>query len=156
MINIIYSDMILSNEILNSSIFKVFLAGPTPRTTEIISWRINALNIINLNIKKDIIIYIPERTNWKIKFEYIDQIEWELTAMKNADKIIFWIPRELKYMPAFTTNVEFGMKIIECPEKILYGRPNDAPNNKYLDYLYKKYTNNIPINSLYELVSQIF
>jgi len=147
--------MMLSDEILNSSIFKVFLAGPTPRTIDITSWRIDALNIININIKKDIIIYVPERINWKIKFEYIDQVEWELAAMKNADKIIFWIARELKYMPAFTTNVEFGMKIIECPEKILYGRPDNAPNNKYLDYLYKKYTNNIIYNSLTELLFHI-
>lgn len=60
---------------------------------------------------------------------------WERIALTNASLIIFWIPRHLPDMPAFTTNVEFGYWL--HTGKVIYGRPNDAEKIKYLDWLYE-------------------
>ena len=54
-------------------------------------------------------------------------------------------------MPAFTTNVEFGYWI--HTGKVLYGRPDDAKKNKYLDWLYKTDTNNEPYSNIEELLN---
>ena len=60
---------------------------------------------------------------------------WEREALTEATIIVFWIPRHLPDMPAFTTNVEFGYWLHS--RKILYDRPNDAEKIKYLDWLYE-------------------
>jgi len=49
-------------------------------------------------------------------------------------------------MPAFTTNVEFGTYVKSG--RIVYGRPDDAPNNRYLDWLYKKHNDRPIYNTL--------
>ena len=66
----------------------------------------------------------------------IDQVEWENFGTENCSKIVFWIPRKLDTMPAFTTNVEFGRYV--GSGKCMYGRPDDSEKNRYLDWLYKK------------------
>jgi hypothetical protein len=62
--------------------------------------------------------------------------------------ILFWIPRELDKMPAFTTNVEFGYWLAKTPSRIIYGRPDNARKIKYLDWLYKKESKMEIFNSL--------
>ena len=114
----------------------IFLAGPTPRDKETISWRIEAIEYLK-NKKFDGIVYIPEDELIR-KNNYVDQADWERQALSNATIIVFWIPRELEKMPAFTTNVEFGYWLAKKPEKIIYGRPETARKIKYLDWLYKK------------------
>ena len=59
---------------------------------------------------------------------------WEREALINATVILFWVPRKLPDMSAFTTNVEFGYWLHSG--KVVYGRPNDASKIKYLDWLY--------------------
>ena len=66
--------------------------------------------------------------------------------------IVFWIPRKKPYMLGLTTNVEFGYYINK--KKILYGRPNDADDIIYLDWLYKKDTGNIPFDNLEDLLKE--
>lgn len=61
---------------------------------------------------------------------------------------MFWIPRSLPNMPAFTTNVEYGYWISKNSEKVIYGRPDDSEKNRYLDWLYKTETGKMPINDL--------
>jgi len=116
----------------------IFLAGPTPRDRETPSWRPGAINILNqLNFEGNILI--PEdRVGFSDNFEYADQIEWEAAAMKSAKTIVFWVPRELKKMPAFTTNIEFGYWIATNPGKIIFGSPLNAPKMDYLRYYCKK------------------
>ena len=46
---------------------------------------------------------------------------------------LFWVPRELRTMPAFTTNVEFG--IWADSGKAVLGYPPKAPKCRYLDWL---------------------
>lgn len=128
----------------------IFLAGPTPRGEKIESWRTDACKYLEES-GFDGIVYVPEYSTWKPKVDYYDQAEWEREALSNASVIVFWIPRSLPDMPAFTTNVEFGYWIHSG--KILYGRPDEAKKIKYLDWLYKIDTNKEPYNNLEELLS---
>ena len=97
-------------------------------------------------------MYVPEYSTWKPNTDYVDQAQWERDALSNASVIVFWIPRILPDMPAFTTNVEFGYWL--HTGKVLYGRPNDAKKIKYLDWLYKTDTNKEPYSSLEELLNE--
>lgn len=143
-----YSDknVIVSNQ------SSIFLAGPTPRDKDTISWRVEAIEYLK-KINFDGVVYIPE-DEFIRKNDYVDQAEWEREALANATIILFWIPRELDKMPAFTTNVEFGYWLAKTPEKIVYGRPDNARKIKYLDWLYKKESNFEVFNTLEEAINQ--
>ena len=130
----------------------IFLAGPTPRDKETISWRNEAIKILKEK-NFDGIVYIPE-DEFVRKNDFIDQAEWERKALFNATVIMFWIPRELEKMPAFTTNVEFGYWISKNPEKVIYGRPDNARKIKYLDWLYKKESKINVFNKLEETIEK--
>jgi hypothetical protein len=96
-------------------------------------------------------VIVPEHIGGCDNFDYDGQVEWEHYGLENCSRIVFWIPRDLKDMPAFTTNVEFG-RYCKDP-RMMYGRPDDAPKNRYLDWLYKKYQPNKKIyNNLGELL----
>jgi hypothetical protein len=112
----------------------IFLAGPTPRKKGIISWRKSACAILE-KLDFDGVVYSPEYSTWKPRGNYNDQALWERKALELSTVIVFWIPRSLPDMPAFTTNVEFGYWI--NTDKIVYGRPDDAIKIKYLDLLYR-------------------
>ena len=88
----------------------------------------------------DGVVYIPE-DEFVRKNDFIDQVEWERKGLENATVIVFWVPRELEKMPAFTTNVEFGYWLAKTPNRIIYGRPDNAKKIKYLDWLYKVESN---------------
>lgn len=125
----------------------IFLAGPTPRSIDVKTWRIEALKILE-TLKFDGIVYVPERKFDDRTFDYDNQVWWEREALYNASIIVFWIPRSLPNMPAFTTNVEYGYWISKSSEKVIYGRPDDSEKNRYLDWLYKTETGKMPINDL--------
>lgn len=127
----------------------IFLAGPTPRENDVESWRSEACKFLE-KCEFDGVVYVPEYSTWKPKADYVDQASWEREALTNATVIVFWIPRELPGMPAFTTNVEFGYWIHSG--KILYGRPDSASKIKYLDWLYKTDTGLEPKNDIKELL----
>ena len=127
----------------------IFLAGPTPRDKDTISWRVDAVKILE-KLGFDGVVYVPEYSTWKPKTDYVDQAMWERIGLSNATIIAFWIPRHLPDMPALTTNVEFGYWLHSG--KVIYGRPNDAEKIKYLDWLYKLDYNKDPIDSLEELL----
>lgn len=127
----------------------IFLAGPTPRDSNIKSWREEACRIFE-SISFDGVVYTPEYSSHKPKESYIDQVEWELEALNEATVIMFWIPRNLENMPGFTTNVEFGYWM--RTNKVIYGRPDNAEKIKYLDYLYEREYDKKPYNTLQETI----
>lgn len=130
--------------------FSIYLAGPTPRDPSVISWRTDALNIL-IESKFDGNVFVPERSSWK-DIDYISQVEWEYQAMRRASKIIFWVPRDIETLPGFTTNIEFGFYMARRPNSVRYGRPDNAPNTRYLDWLYHTQTGRTPKNTLRELL----
>ena len=111
----------------------IYLAGPTYREFGHYqkSWRRDTLKILREK-NFDGIVYIPEPRNsiQSPEWTYSRQIDWELDAMKEATVVLFWIPRDLENLPAFTTNTEFGewMK----SGKIVVGAPPDSPKNEYI------------------------
>jgi hypothetical protein len=130
----------------------IFLAGPTPRDPSVRSWRPTALDILE-DLKFNGNVLIPERRDWTTKFDYTDQVEWELEGLDYCKAIVFWVPRDLVTMPAFTTNVEFGGYV--RTGRAWYGRPDKAPKCDYLDWLYRKMTNRTPHNNLRELLEHV-
>ena len=130
----------------------IFLAGPTPRDKETPSWRTEALEILEqLNFRG--VVLVPERENWPDQSNYLDyleQAEWEDRGLTRYPGIIvFWVPRDLNVLPGFTTNVEFGrFAIPENRHRIVYGRPDDAPKNRYLDWLYQRNIGELPHNDI--------
>jgi hypothetical protein len=151
----------------------IFLAGPTPRwvrrswlgsvwhgvltklglRSEVTSWRPEAVRILReLGFQGTVLI--PERTDWLAQFDYTDQTEWEDAGLSGSTVTIFWVPREMKSMPALTTNVEFGEWIARTPDKVLYGRPKKAEHIRYLDWKYKKLTGRTPSKTLENLLRE--
>lgn len=123
----------------------IFLAGPTPRSDDVPSWRPKAIELLNWFGYEGTVI-VPETSDGQWKHNYDDQVYWEWAGLNQASVILFWIPRTIDDMPAFTTNVEFGM--FAASSKVVYGRPNDTPKMKYLDSLAERY--NIPIYTTLE------
>lgn len=123
----------------------LFLAGPTPRRREVVSWRPEAIEIL-VRVGFEGTVLVPERRDWQHRFDYVDQVEWEFAGLERADAIVFWIPRDVELLPGFTTNVEFGRYV--GSGRVIYGRPDGRPHNRYLDWLYTKLTGQAPHNEL--------
>lgn len=122
---------------------RIFLAGPTPRSSEVKSWRPTFIKALRKH-KFNGTVLIPEASDGVWKNDYIKQVEWELEAIHSSNLVVFWVPRSLPDMPAFTTNVEFGFCIAKTEEcgadfDVMYGRPKNAEKISYLDHINKKY-----------------
>lgn len=114
----------------------IFLAGPTPRDEAVHSWRPYAIKLLR-EMGFDGVVYVPEYSTGEVLHNYDNQIEWEWKALDQAGAILFWVPRKLDNMPAFTTYVEFGLFVKE--DRTFYGRPDNAELIRYLDNLYKRH-----------------
>jgi len=110
----------------------IFLAGPTPRSAEVPSWRPEALRLLAA-AGYDGVVFVPEDEDGEWRHSYLEQVEWESAGLNFADVIVFWVPRALETLPAFTTNVEFGHWV--GSGKAVLGYPPGAPKNRYLDWL---------------------
>ena len=132
---IIYTGEPFSEKIVKS----MFLAGPTPRSKDVKSWRVpDALDIL-LKLNYDGHVFIPEYADGpreEENFSYEGMIDWETEGLNRADIIPFWIPRNIETMPAFTTNVEWG--IWADSGKVVFGAPPGAPKNIYLKLMAEK------------------
>ncbi len=114
----------------------IFLAGPTPRAAETPSWRPQALDLLK-DMGFEGQVYVPEAADWQPHDHYQDQIQWEWEALNIASVVVFWVPRDLASMPAFTTNVEFGLLVQSG--KLVLGYPASAPKMKYLAKLARRH-----------------
>lgn len=113
----------------------IFLAGPTPRSENVPSWRPDALAHLR-ELGFDGVVFVPESRDEKRYGDYTAQVEWEDKYLNMADCILFWVPRELKTMPAFTTNVEWG--VWQNSGKVVFGAPPKAEKVRYLEHYAKK------------------
>jgi len=114
-----------------SSPGSIFLAGPTPRSSDVQGWRQEALDILE-EAKYSGVVFVPQDENWGWCGDYDLQVKWEWEALGRSARILFWVPRNLETMPAFTTNVEFGFMAAAWPDRVVLGFPEDAPKTRYL------------------------
>jgi hypothetical protein len=129
----------------------IFLAGPTPRDPATPSWRPEALRLL-AELGYTGVVIIPEAQGGEWRHSYLEQADWEVAMRARADLIVFWVPRELTAMPAFTTNVEFGEDYDSC--RCLYGRPVEAPKCRYLDVRWHAMTGRAPHNNLRDVLAE--
>jgi hypothetical protein len=109
----------------------VFLAGPTPRSAEVPSWRPQAIELFEA-AGFDGVIFTPESRGGLWRSNYLDQVEWEEKHLHMADCILFWVPRDLTTMPALTTNTEWG--VWYDSGKAVFGAPPEAAKVRYQKY----------------------
>ena len=114
----------------------IFLAGPTPRDNAVLSWRLEAIKILQDDLEFNGTVFIPEPRNNCWHCEYDNQIEWEEKCLNVADAIVFWIPRNSISLPGFTTNIEWGRW--ECSGKIVLGYPLNAERMSYINFYAQK------------------
>ncbi len=128
--------IVYANQSLPESWTKsIFLAGPTPRSEDTPSWRPEALRILEES-GYDGVVFIPESANKEWLRDYTAQVEWEERCLHLADCILFWIPRDMKTMPALTTNTEWG--VWQDSGKVVFGAPPEAEKVTYQRYYAKK------------------
>ncbi|MBD2461346.1 nucleoside 2-deoxyribosyltransferase domain-containing protein [Oscillatoria sp. FACHB-1407] len=108
------------------------MAGPTPRDSNVSSWRPNALKILK-QLGYDGVVFIPESQDAQRSSDYDQQMDWELAAMRRSDVILFWIPATPDTLPAYTTRVELGLQIHSG--KVILGIPQGAYRTRYLERL---------------------
>lgn len=106
----------------------IFLAGPTHRDASLPSWRTEAIEILE-SLGFDGVVFIPEGPLGE-GASYEDQIAWETLCLDMSDCVLFWVPRDLKTLPGFTTNVEWGEW--KSSGKVVLGFPESAPKMRYL------------------------
>ncbi len=132
----------------------LFLAGPSPRSPDVKSWRNEAVEILQ-KVGYTGTVCVPERKGGLLPLKpgevteaYMDQTEWEYTCLQECLNIVFWVPRKMGEFNALTTNVEFGWWLAKKPHEVCYGRPDNADSIRYLDWLFNKVTKKKPENTL--------
>ncbi len=115
----------------------IFLAGPTVRGHQphLTSWRYEAIEEFKRQgFEGDLIV--PEFTSKTESDQNKAWVpKWEYNGLKASDCILFWIPRTRELI-ALTTNMEFGYWQGREPQKMVYGRPDDAYRMSYLDIMW--------------------
>lgn len=113
----------------------VFLAGPTPRSGDVASWRPEALKALE-ELGYDGTVFYPEMRDGNWQKNYEAQIAWEERCLNVADCIVFWVPRNLVTMPGLTTNNEWG--VWQNSGKVVFGVPPEAEKVSYQQYYARK------------------
>lgn len=116
---------------------KIFLAGPTVRGNQqhLTSWRFEAVDTFE-SMGFDGTLIIPEftdRAESDLGKDWI--VNWEFNGLREADCILFWIPRTRELI-GLTTNFEMGYWMGKERDKMVYGRPNDAYRINYPDLMW--------------------
>lgn len=108
----------------------MFLAGPTPRSADVRSWRPAALELLRDRWQGPgtLVVFSPEPASGAAWPVYDHQRTWELRWGDRADEVLFWIPRG-PGMPALTTNDEFGRW--KDSGRVVLGTPPDAESVRY-------------------------
>lgn len=109
----------------------LFLAGPTPRSADVPSWRPAAVDLIRRHWAGpgDLVVFVPESSTSAFTADYDDQIGWELRWLSAADQVLFWVPRDLATLPGLTTNDEWGW--LKDSGRAVFGSPPDAAKVRY-------------------------
>ncbi len=110
----------------------VFLAGPTPRSRDVASWRPAAIEALAA-AGWDGHVFVPESEAPGAELDdaaYGRQVAWEREGLARADAILCWVPRDMVTLPGLTTNVEVGLWATSG--KLVLGLPAGAQHVRYL------------------------
>jgi ADP-ribose pyrophosphatase YjhB (NUDIX family) len=102
----------------------IFLAGPTDRGQRPTEWRQQAIQILR-DLAFDGHVFVPELEDGQWNGDRDAQFAWEHQALSRADAIVFWVPRDLRHLPGFTTNIEWGLWARSG--KVVLGSPEGSP-----------------------------
>ena len=130
----------------------MFLAGPSPRNESDPNWRTEAVKILE-GLDYEGVVFLPiwrDGPQDNQTHDYDGQVEWETKYLQMADCVVFWVPRDLEQLPAFTTNVEFGMWLNSG--KAVLGYPPEAEKMRYLDWQAGQY--GVPVYATLEATLQ--
>lgn len=108
----------------------IFLAGPTPRSSERTSWRPAAIELLRTGWHQPgrLVVFVPEPRESGAWPEYDAQRTWELYWGDRCDVVLFWIPRG-PGMIGLTTNDEWGRW--KDSGRVVLGTPPDAEHVRY-------------------------
>lgn len=121
----------------------VFLASPSPdKNAPVPSWRPAATEALAAQWAgtEALTVLSPESRNGQRADRYEDLVDWETAARAAAGAIFFWISRDLRVLPGFTANVEFGLDV--ASGRVVLGCPPDCPSperNGYLIYVARRH-----------------
>ena len=115
---------------------KLFLAGPTDRRPIPTAWRQEALQHLR-DLGYDGHVFVPETEDGSWNGNLDAQFEWEDEGLSQADAIVFWVPRDLKTMPGFTTNIEWGLWADSG--KVVWGAPEGAAKIDWAERYARKF-----------------
>src|SRR5262249_25537153 len=79
-------------------------------------------------------VFAPEPRDGRWPDDYSGQIEWEDAALRRADRILVWLPREMATLPGLTTNDEWGYWKGRDPARLVLGAPPEAVSVRYQQY----------------------
>lgn len=74
----------------------IFLAGPSPRTKEVQSWRPDALRILSAK-GYDGVVFVPEQKpgDDQTRYDWSQAPQWEHKMLDMSDIVLFWVPRDV-------------------------------------------------------------
>lgn len=121
--------VVYASEKVHNPKYSIFLAGPTPREVSVKSWRPEFIDKLRAKGFSSTVM-APENRVIGSPYDFDTQIPWEVDGLHRANLVVFWIPRKLDTMPAFTTNIEFGEFMHS--KKLAVGFPPDSVNNRYI------------------------
>lgn len=118
----------------------IFLAGPTVRGNQVNlgpSWRFEAIEIFE-KLGFDGTLVVPEfASRTESDKGRVELPIWEHNGLTRADCILFWICRT-RELYGLNTNSEHGYWLAKAPEKLVYGRPEDAFRIEYNDIMHDR------------------
>lgn len=115
----------------------IFLAGPSPRSADITSWRGEAVRLLRDTLCYAGDVIIPEAApGTSLPREYEEMVEWEEEGLERADIIVFYIARRMDGMPGLTTNDEWGCW--KHSGKVVLGAPPEAERVRYQQHYARK------------------
>jgi len=116
--------------------WKVFLAGPIQGAEE---WQFTLPEIED-------VLWLSPRRNDKVlnDFNHAEQVQWETDALRMANIVLFWIPKEKEVVSARsyaqTTRFELGENMARG-KRIILGVNDEFPGRQYFEYKATKYKN---------------
>jgi hypothetical protein len=76
-------------------------------------------------------VLVPERRDWSVRFDYLDQVEWEYRGLETCSILAFWVPRNLDtFLNEWGSSAEEAAGVI--PRPLLRNEPEEPGASRLL------------------------